>query len=273
MRKEAIKTKFSKFVKVKVRSFESINDDFFNALYLVNDAFLVRDSCALKEPLVSFRDEKKVLEAIQDLDITEKIIHFSPINGFKVARLVKVSKVYFEFSDATLLNFVRMLKKLNKVEISNLSTFNPAKAIESYKEKCNAKDYLPKAKENRIIKNVVADKLPKVLSHSNIEKQKIKIFENKVKIGDFRFTCYNSPIFDIAYFSISYNLNSQQDLYLLNKYFGYKMLNKFVKLLEHYKKYINILRYYRNCYYYTLTGEISYLDIKNKLKEQILSNI
>ena len=35
------------------------------------------------------------------------------------------------------------------------------------------------------------------------------------------------------------------------------------------EKYINLLRYYRNCYFYALSGEITYLDIKNELKNKI----
>ena len=40
---------------------------------------------------------------------------------------------------------------------------------------------------------------------------------------------------------------------------------RFMKF-EDYKKYINLLRYYRYCYYFAMSGEITYLDLKNQLK-------
>jgi hypothetical protein len=126
--------------------------------------------------------------------------------------------------------------------------------------------------EEKILSAIETDKCEKVVSQSYVEKETIKILENKVKIIDFRFASMNSPFFDIAYFSNSFNLNEKQDKFLLTKYFGYKLRTKYFKLIEHYKKYINLLRYYRNCYYYTISGEVVYLDIKNELKNKI-SNI
>ena len=116
MAKDATKTKFSKFIKTKIRSFEEYNDDFSNVLYLVNDIYLVRDVAKLKDPLVSYKSEKTILDSISNLDITEKIFHYSPTNGFKIARLMKVSKVYYEINEATILEFVRTLKKLQKIK-------------------------------------------------------------------------------------------------------------------------------------------------------------
>jgi thiamine kinase-like enzyme len=272
MKIESVRAKFLKFVKVKVRSFVAANDDFSNTLYIANDAYLVRDAASLKDPLVSYKNEKRILDGIEKLDITEKVIYFSPINGFKIARLIKVSKVYYEINDPTILEFVRLVKKMNKAKADGITIFDPVKSLQVYKEKIPASDLIKPLKEAKILKAISQDKLEKVISHSFIEKSKVKIFENKIKICDFRFGCLNSPFFDLAYFSNVYKLNEKQDDYLLNKYFGYKMKIKYTKLLSHYKKYINLLRYYRYCYYYSLSGEIAYLDLKNKLKTEI-SNI
>ena len=269
MAKDATKTKFSKFIKTKIRSFEEYNDDFSNVLYLVNDIYLVRDVAKLKDPLVSYKSEKTILDSISNLDITEKIFHYSPTNGFKIARLMKVSKVYYEINEATILEFVRTLKKLQKIKGDSLIYIEPKEALKLYKKHCFKEDILDQLKEETLIKKLSTDKLEKVISHSFLERTKIKFFENKVKLVDFRYVSFNSPLFDLAYFSISFNLSEEQDYYLLSKYFGYKLKIKYSKLLVHYKKYINLLRYYRNCYFYALSGEITYLDIKNELKNKI----
>ena len=272
MKEDTIRTKFLKFVKVKIRSFDNLNDDFSNALYVVNDAYLIRDASILKDPLVSYKEEKRILDAIEDFDITEKVIHHSTINGFKIARFIKVSKVYNTFSDSTILEFVRLVKKLNKAKVENLSTFSITEALEKYKSKIPETDYINKTKEAKLLKALAQDNLPKVISQSNVEKIKLKILENKLKLCDFRYGCLNSPFFDLAYFSNSFELDEKQDEYLLNKYFGYKIKVKYSKLLKHYKKYINLLRYYRYCYYFAMSGEITYLDLKNQLKLK-LTNI
>ena len=272
MKIESAKAKFLKFVKVKVRSFDYYNDDFSNSLFVCNDTYLIRDAASLKDPLVSYKNEKRILDSIDELDISEKVIHYSPINGFKIARLVKVSKVYKIFDDSTILEFVRLLKKLNKAEIDGLSTFSLADALLAYKNNCPESDHFSKTKETKLLKSLASDNLPKVISQSHVEKHKLKILENKVKLCDFRFGCLNSPFFDLAYFSTVFKLDEKKDEYLLNKYFGYKMKVKYAKLFKHYKNYINLLRYYRYCYYYAVSGEISYLDLKNQLKIEI-SNI
>ena len=162
--------------------------------------------------------------------------------------------------------------KIQKIEINTLEEFNPRDVLDVYKSKCNESDYLNSNTEEKILSSIETDKCEKVVSQSYVEKETIKILENKVKIIDFRFASMNSPFFDIAYFSNSFNLNEKQDKFLLTKYFGYKLRTRYFKLIEHYKKYINLLRYYRNCYYYTISGEVVYLDIKNELKNKI-SNI
>ena len=273
MQKSTIKTNFSKFVKVKIRSFEDYNDDLFNTQYLVNDAYIVRaPSLRLKEPLISYHNEQNILDLVADLDITEKILFYSPNNGFKIARYIKTSKVFYQINDSTLLEYLRLLKKIQKIEINTLEEFNPRDVLDVYKSKCNESDYLNSNTEEKILSAIETDKCEKVVSQSYVEKETIKILENKVKIIDFRFASMNSPFFDIAYFSNSFNLNEKQDKFLLTKYFGYKLRTRYFKLIEHYKKYINLLRYYRNCYYYTISGEVVYLDIKNELKNKI-SNI
>ena len=272
MKKSTIKTNFSKFVKVKIRSFEDYNDDFFNMQYLVNDAYIVRGpSLNLKDPLVSYHNEQDFLNLTTDLDITEKILFSSPNNGFKISRYIKTSKVFYQINDITILEFIRLLKKIQKIEITTIPEFNFREVLKKYKSKCNESDYLDSEIEDKIISTVESDKLPKVLSQSFVEKNTVKILENKVKIIDFRFISMNSPFFDIAYFSNSFNLNEKQNKFLITKYFGYKLRTKYFKLFDHYKKYINILRYYRNCYYYTISGEVIYLDNKNELKNKIIN--
>lgn len=266
---ENVKTKFSKFSGVKFRCIDEISSDFSNTLYLINESYLVRDTSKIKDPFVSYKNEKLVLDLIENLDITEKIFYFSVVNGFKIARFIKTSKVFDMISPAVLLSFVRTLKKMNKIEAPKLKIFDLEKTLDFYKTHIS-EDLLLKSKtEEKILKVLKTDNLPKVISNSNLEKRKVKILENKVKICDFRFTSLNSPLFDIAYFSNSFDLNEDEDNYLLDKYFGYKNKIKYKKLLLHYKKYIDILKYYRNCYYYTISGEVTYLDIKNKLKDKI----
>ena len=271
MTKDTIKNKFSKFVKTKIRSFEEFGDDFSNVLYLINDTYLVRDAASIKDPLVSFKNEKSILQKILDLDVTEKILHYSPTNGFKIARLVKVSKVFYEVNEASILEFVRTLKKIQKVESQEITIFDPRKALTLYKKHCFKEDLVDYLEEEKILKCLLSDKLNKVVSHCLIEKQKVKFFENKVKLVDFRYTCMNSPLFDLAYFSNSFGLTEKQNNYLLSKYFGYRLIPKYKKLFVYYKKYINLLRYYRNCYFYALSGEITYLDTKNELKKEFFN--
>lgn len=269
MNKDSILQKFKKFVGVKFRSIDEISPDFSNAIYLINDAYIVRDSAKIKDPLVSFSAEKSILEKLEPLDVTEKILHYSGTTGFKIARYIKTSPMYSVMTNATILSFVRTIKKIHKVECSEIRTFDPLRDLYTYKNLVKEEFHISEKKENKILKSLNTDKLPKVPSQSNLEEQKIKIFENKVKLVDFRFISMNSPLFDLAYFSLTYNLTAEQNQYLLDKYFGYKNKLKYTKLIESYRKYILILKYYRNCYYYTISGDIWYLNLKNELKNII----
>lgn len=269
---EKIQNSFKKFVGVKIRSINFMNFDYASNNYSINDSYVIRTPKITHDDNISYNNELLINEALKDSNLTEKIIYFNKTNGLKISRIIHSFRD-IDNSNEIIFDIIKTIKKLHSFSNTVETKFDFKKAIYFYKKHLNCNDFIDNELENSILNNLIntKDKNALVLSHNNLDEEKIFVQNNFIKIIDFRFSSLNSPLYDLANISIILKLNSEKEKLLLKKYFGSKNKIKNIKLLNVYKKYILLNNYYKNAYYFNVTGETYYLLNKEKYKNYLNS--
>lgn len=263
---------FNKFVGIKIRSIKLVSFDYASMNYCINDSYIVRTPKYVHDDNINYKNELLVIEQLKETNINEKIIYYNKLNGLKISRIIHFFR-NLNSDNETLFELIKTIKKIHCSNAPIKEVFDFNKHILFYKNHIKQEDYIDANIEDLIFKELKnkKEKLDLVVSHNNLEENKIFIQNNFIKIIDYRFATLNSPIYDLANISLILNLNYDEEKIILKKYFGAKNKLKFHKLLLIYKKYIILNLYYKNAYYFLETGETYYLLNKEKYKNYLYS--
>lgn len=270
-----VSIKFKNITGLKVKSAWQIPYFLGFDKYIINDAYVIRSQAKIKDPVLNFKNEQVVFDLIKELNIGEKVIYFSKINGFKLSRFVHNSKRKKQFTINDLTRFTQTLKKLHNFEKVPDFCFDYINTIEILKKNIKESFYLDENFEKIVINkaNLQFQEDPQVFSHNDLRNDNILFKNDQVKLVGFNFACKNSLFFDLASFINLNNLDEKQKIFFLKKYFGSKFRKKMLKIIDKYIAYQNIFYYYHNTYLFLNIGDIFFLDESNYFKKKIQLSI
>ena len=270
-----ISTKFKNITGLKIKSAYQIPYFLGFDKYIINDAYVIRTPSKIKDPIINFKNEQIVFNLISELNISEKILYFSKINGFKLSRFVHNSKRKTNFTINDITRFTQVLKKLHNCEKVPDFSFDFINTIEVLKKNIRKQFYLDEKYEKIVINkaNIQSQEDPIVFSHNDLRNENILFKNDQVKLVGFNFSCKNSLFFDIASFINLNELDEKQKMFFLKKYFGNKFRKKMLKIIDKYIAYQNIFYYYHNTFLFLNIGDIFFLDQSNYFKKKIQFSI
>ena len=259
-----LKSTFFKLTGVKVRSVDEINGGNSNLNYKVNDSYVLRMPPIYRDPILNYKNEYNVYEAIKDLGISEKISYFNIQTGIKISRFVHNARPYISYPSKIEINFVaKTLKKLHSSKIKVSNTFNFEEALKIYKKDLPQYFIIDKTKEEKIINNYLArvEKDPLVLCHNHLSQNDLLFKYNNVVIIDWEHASMNSAYYDLACFISENNLNKDDEITFLSKYFGSTYTKTKQNIVQIYLAAYDLLTYYWAQHMFVKKGDSIYITI------------
>lgn len=262
--KQKAKNIFQEVLNKEIRTFEVISDGFCNENYLINDSFVVRLAKENPDETLSYHNEKIIYEALEPLNISEKVVYFDENNGTKISKFIHNTRKYKEEPTNEQIIFVaKALKKLHSSNIKVPFGYQMFYRFNFYKKELSSNDYIDEKYEKQIVKNVqkifAKDKM--VLCHNDLVQNNLLFKLNNVSLIDWEYGGMNNPYFDLASFISENNLNEEQKELFLSKYFGAKLNDLKRKKVNTFIKFLDILFYYWALYYYKKRGDTFYKNI------------
>ncbi|MEA5061184.1 MAG: phosphotransferase [Erysipelotrichaceae bacterium] len=241
-----IKEAFTSLVNKKIHSYHVIDGGLSNISHEINDSYVIRTPSNYIQPFNDFSKEKAVLEAIEKLSISEKIVKFDTELGIKISKFVHGGLLYKETpTDEQIRLTAKTLKKLHRSGIEVPYNFDLNKRLDLYKSFAK-KNTLDQRYEKKIIRqiNAILSREKMVICHNDLVRGNLLYRFNKLVIIDWEYAGMNHPYFDLASFISENDLSDEQTRLFLSSYFGSKFNNLRTKKVNVFIAFNDILWYY-----------------------------
>lgn len=255
---------FHKFMDKKIRSIEEITTGLSNLNYKVNDSYVLRMPSSYRDPTLQYKQEFEVYEAIKDLEISEKVVQFLITSGIKISRYVHNARPYVKYpTKIQITQVAKVLKKLHSSKLKVSFSYEYINKLNSYKEELPAYFLLDENVEKTIVDAYLErlSKDPQVLCHNDVVQNNMLFRYNDVVLIDWEYASMNSPYFDLASFISENNLNSDDELFFLSKYFGSSYTKRKQTIVQAYIAALDVLFYYWAQKMFIKKGDSIYLSI------------
>jgi len=199
---------------------------------LNNKKYVIRIIGLKAELFVDYQNEENVLKALNNTNITSKLIYYNKETGTKISEYIEG-----QTNRSTKESLVNTLKTLHEIKSSKIKDYDLINRLNKY-ESYNKKDNINN--QYFIIKNFFINKYQskyinreKKLCHNDLQNINIINNNNKSYLIDFEYTAYNDPLYDIAsygddpilLFELYYNKKaSEKDIYDILFYQMYQSL-------------------------------------------------
>lgn len=268
--KDYIFQKFKKLIGVNIKSYSKDDFDTSFDTYIINDAYVVRSGKKIKDPLYFPKYEQEIIDLLKDKNISEKVLYFSNMNGFKISRVIHKSIKKNILTNVDITRLAKQLKRLHSFEDKPKREFAYFENISSLKKNIPIDQYIDQKYESVVISKTLMQFLEDkhIFSHNYLLKENICFRSNEIKFLRFDFSTSNSPLYDLAFVSNEYNFSEDVLIFFLKKYFGHTFKKRYIKMIKIYQEYQNILNYYHNLYLFIKIGDIKYLDLASNYKKK-----
>lgn len=180
------------------------------------------------EHLICREDEGNVYQALSKYDFSDEVLYFNSVNGYKLTRFLKNSRVCDPNSEKDLEICMNLLKEFHEQNLQVDHTFDLYEKIEYYESLRNKpslyKDYDLVKKQVYELKELI-DKCPKNWTLTHID----AVFDNfllyvedstlKVRLIDWEYAAMQDSDVDLAMFCIYAMYNRQQIDHLIDIYY------------------------------------------------------
>lgn len=265
---------FKEITNKEIRSCISIEEGITNSNFLFNDAYVLRIPKENMEPLLDHNCEKEVYKVIEPLKISEKLLFLDSTSGIKVSKFIHNTHFYNVISSEEIGYVAKNLKKLHNSNLKVPFGYKMFNRLEEYKKLIPAKYYVNEDYEKRVIKEVskIFSKDEVCLCHNDLVRGNLLFRFNSCFFIDWQMASMNNPLFDLASFISENNLNQEQEILFLKKYYGYKYNTLKKKRVDTFVNFEDLLFYYWAMQYFLSRKEKIYLDIAKEKLERIKRN-
>lgn len=169
--------------------------------------------------LINRRQEEAIYRAIEDLGITERLIYFNSITGYKISRYYEDSRTPDSKNWGDMERCMKLLRFFHQSNVHVDHDFNIRERIEFYENLCKAnkgilfEDYdMVRGWMNQLMDKLDSMNRPKTLSHIDSNVDNFLILKNgDIRLIDWEYAGMCDPLIDIAMCSI-YSYYSEEDL-------------------------------------------------------------
>jgi thiamine kinase-like enzyme len=259
-----LKALFYKITGVKVRSIEELTLGFSNLNYKVNDSYVLRLPPFYRDPSLNYSDEKDVYDKIAPLNISEKITYFNITTGIKISRYVHNTRPYSNYPNRIeMAQMVKILKKLHTSRIKLKNSYNYLEKLNIYKQDLPPYFLLDSKIEEEIVKKITKRYSidSQVICHNDLVQNNMLFKYNGVVLIDWEYASMNPLYFDLASFISENNLNEEDEIFFLSKYFGYQYTKAKKNIVEIYMSALDLLFYYWAQHMFIKKGDSIYITI------------
>lgn len=166
--------------------------------------------------------EKKNIEVIEQLNLTNQTVYLNVNNGYKIAKYVKGTSLnLIDPSNYPLEKIAQILKKIHNSGLTAVNNYDPFRRLDNYENHIKELGFVHPEKYNSLKECYLKYKeklesYPKVLCHGDSQPSNFIIADDELIIVDFEFCGNNDVLYDIACFS---NMRLEDGLNLLNVYY------------------------------------------------------
>ncbi|MFA5686714.1 MAG: choline kinase family protein [Bacilli bacterium] len=272
-KKEIQKLYFS-LTNFEAQTIERLRLGYTNYTYLINNKHVLRFKRKVVDSFYDSFLESKIIKAIENLKISEKVIYFDQKKGIKLSNYIPKTKKIITLPTNKQLKFVAStLKKLHQAKIETGVSFDVVKRLLYYKSQCS--DFVDKNYETQVIKQAerIYSLYPSVLCHNDVVRGNLLFRPNKVYLIDFEYASDNIPLFDLASFLSENTIEDELTRKAFLKFYFKRKCDE--KIYYHLLKIIelqDILWYYWAQMYYIKTKDETYKKITHLKWQAILKN-
>jgi len=187
---------------------------------LNNKSYIFRLPGEGTDKLISRKEEKDVYTAIKDIGISDDVIYFNEVTGFKISEYYDNARNTDPRNRDDLELSMEVLRKFHSSGLKVNHSFNIEKEITRYIEYCNERNAIryndndeTLIKMKHLISVIKTMDIPDILCHidSNPDNY-IRLLDGSIKIIDWEYAGMCDPIMDISMYSIySYYTREEMD--------------------------------------------------------------
>ena len=192
--------------------------------------YIIRISGEGTDKLIDRYQEKKVYEAIRDMNICDPVVYINPEKGYKITEFLENSRVCDPMNRLDVKRSMRCLKKIHDKKLVVGHEFDLFEQIEKYEilrgnSKSIYEDYEKTKRDVYLLKSFIDDHIKeKVLTHidavpDNFLFVKDEQGKEEIRLIDWEYAGMQDPHVDIAMFGI-YSLYDREHMdQLIDAYF------------------------------------------------------
>lgn len=192
--------------------------------------YIIRIAGAGTEKLIDRYQEKKVYEAIRDMNICDPVVYINPENGYKITEYLENSRVCDPLNRLDVKRSMECLKKLHDKKLVVGHEFDLFEQIEKYEilrgnSKSIYEDYEKTKRDVYLLKSFIDDHITeKVLTHIDAVPDNFLFVRDEqgkeeIRLIDWEYAGMQDPHVDIAMFGIYSLYDREQMENLIDTYF------------------------------------------------------
>ena len=246
MEENKIREAFTSIIGKKIHSYHPVDGGLSNISHEVNDSYIIRTPNDFVQPFNDYQKEKLILESLQKLNISEKVVHFDTANGIKISKFVHGGLLYKETpTDEQIRLTSKALKKLHRSNIEVPYNFDLFGRLNFYKTFAK-KETLDQRYEKKIVRQIetIISKDKMVICHNDLVRGNLLYRFEKLIIIDWEYAGMNHPYFDLASFISENDLSDEQANLFLTSYLGSKLNKLKNRRIKSFIEFNDILWYY-----------------------------
>lgn len=192
-----------------------------------NEKYVFRSPGVGTDKLISRQEEANVYNLIKDLNISDELVYFDPIVGYKITKFIDNPKTFDINNEKNVQAMIKLLKQLHTSNISSEHSFDIEERINFYYSLClennailfsDIEEVYANIKE--IISYLKSLNRKKVLCHIDAVSSNFLFTENKTYLLDWEYAGMADPIIDIAMHVIYDNHDQDVANSLIKAYIG-----------------------------------------------------
>lgn len=246
MEENKIREAFTSIIGKKIHSYHPVEGGLSNISHEVNDSYIIRTPNDFIQPFNDYQKEKLILESLQKLNISEKVVHFDTANGIKISKFVHGGLLYKETpTDEQIRLTSKALKKLHRSNVEVPYNFDLFVRLNFYKTFAK-KETLDQRYEKKIVRQIetIISKDKMVICHNDLVRGNLLYRFEKLIIIDWEYAGMNHPYFDLASFISENDLSDEQANLFLTSYLGSKLNKLKNRRIKSFIEFNDILWYY-----------------------------
>lgn len=246
MEENKIREAFTSIIGKKIHSYHPVDGGLSNISHEVNDSYIIRTPNDFVQPFNDYQKEKFILESLQKLNISEKVVHFDTANGIKISKFVHGGLLYKETpTDEQIRLTSKALKKLHRSNIEVPYNFDLFGRLNFYKTFAK-KETLDQRYEKKIVRQIetIISKDKMVICHNDLVRGNLLYRFEKLIVIDWEYAGMNHPYFDLASFISENDLSDEQANLFLTSYLGSKLNKLKNRRIKSFIEFNDILWYY-----------------------------